>query len=153
MSPESAAIQHAISTTVVGMLHAIDARDWDAVRAAFADTVTTDYTSLFGGEVETQPADDLVGGWASFVPGFDATQHLAGPVVAEHDGATARARCAITATHCLGEARWIVGGHYALQLTTSAAGWKITHLTLETAFQDGDLDLPQQAAERAAATE
>jgi hypothetical protein len=135
------------------MLHAIDTRDWDAVRAAFADTVTTDYTSLFGGEVETQPADDLVDGWARFVPGFDATQHLAGPVVAEHDGATAHAHCAITATHCLGEARWIVGGHYALQLTTSATGWRITHLTLETAFQDGDRSLPQQAAERDPRTE
>jgi hypothetical protein len=40
----------AITNTVIGMLHAIGARDWPAVCAAVADTVTTDYTSLSGGE-------------------------------------------------------------------------------------------------------
>lgn len=139
----------AITNVVIGMLHAIDARDWNAVRAAFADTVTTDYTSLFGGEVETQSADALVDGWAAFLPGFDATQHLAGPLVVQVDGDTASARCAVTATHRIDSARWMVGGHYAIRLTQEEDGWGITHLTLDTAFEGGDRSLTEQAAERA----
>jgi hypothetical protein len=33
--------------TFTQMLHAIDAKDWDGVRNAFADRVTMDYSSLF----------------------------------------------------------------------------------------------------------
>jgi len=149
MSTPATDAHAAITNVVIGMLHAIDAQDWNAVRAAFADTVTTDYTSLFGGEVETPSADALVDGWAAFLPGFDATQHLAGPLVVQVEGTTASARCAVTATHRIGSARWTVGGHYALRLTREEDGWRITHLTLETAFEDGDRSLTEQAAERA----
>jgi hypothetical protein len=138
----------AITNTVIGMLHAIDSRNWDAVRAAFADTVTTDYTSLFGGEPQTQAADSLVGGWADFVPGFDATQHLAGPLVVEREGDTAQARCAITAKHRIDDSFWTVGGHYQIRLAKTNGAWKITHLTLDTAYEDGDRSLPERAAER-----
>jgi hypothetical protein len=44
------------------MLHAIDARDWDGVRAEFAEEVATDYTSLWGGEPATVSVDDLLAG-------------------------------------------------------------------------------------------
>jgi hypothetical protein len=138
----------AITDTVVGMLHAIDAQAWADVRAAFANTVTTDYTSLFGGETETQPADALVDGWAAFLPGFDATQHLAGPLVVEVDGDRARARCAVTAVHRIGDDRWTVGGHYAIRLARGSGAWRITHLTLDTAFETGDRALTERAAER-----
>ena len=40
---------------ITRMLHAIDRLDWPAVRDCFADVITTDYTSLWGGEVETCP--------------------------------------------------------------------------------------------------
>jgi hypothetical protein len=48
MSTPATDAHAAITNPVVGMLHAIDAQDWNAVRAAFADSVTTAYTSLFG---------------------------------------------------------------------------------------------------------
>ena len=71
----------AIADTVTGMLHAIDALDWKAVRSALADRVEMDYTSLFGGKPSIQNADDLVLGWQGLVPGFQATQHLLGPIL------------------------------------------------------------------------
>jgi hypothetical protein len=73
------------------MLHAIDALDWPAVRAAFAEQVRVDYTSLSGGEPETLPADDLVARWQGLLPGFDATQHMTGPVVLTDDDGDVRA--------------------------------------------------------------
>ena len=48
-------------TARLGLL--TDARDWPAVRALFCDGVEVDYTSLNGGEPETVPPTDLVGGW------------------------------------------------------------------------------------------
>lgn len=81
------------------MLHAIDRRDWEAVRAAFADT--------------------------------------------------AEARCAITAKHRIDDSFWTVGGHYQIQLEKNQDDWNITHLTLDTAYQDGDRGLTEQAAQRA----
>lgn len=52
-----------IAETVTGMLHTLDRRTWKGVHAALADTVTTDYTSLFGGEVESQSAETMVEDW------------------------------------------------------------------------------------------
>ena len=39
-----------------------------------ADEITTDYTSLFGGEPVTQSSQALVGSWAAFLPGSERTR-------------------------------------------------------------------------------
>jgi hypothetical protein len=65
---------------IAGWFLEIDRRHWVAVRAALTDEVDTDYSSLFGGTPERIPADDLVARWQSLLPGFDATQHLIGPI-------------------------------------------------------------------------
>lgn len=132
------------------MLHAIDTLDRGGVRDAFADHVRTDYTSLFGGEIQEQPVNDLLAGWWSLLPGFDATQHLTGPFAVDINGNRAAARCAVTATHRLGEGTWVVGGHYQINLIHQERDWVIEALTLETAFVDGDTNLPEQALERVA---
>lgn len=151
----------AIQDAVAAMLHAVDARDWGRVRAAFADTVYVDYTSLNGGEPSRQASADLVGGWEALLPGFDATQHLHGPLSVELDGDEARAVCAVTATHRLGGqtvagsanegdgAVWVVSGHYRMALRRSGGRWLITGLTLDTAYVAGDTSLPTRAQERA----
>ena len=140
----------AVAEGITRMLHAIDALDRDGVRAAFADSVRTDYTSLFGGEAQVQPVDDLLAGWWSLLPGFDATQHLTGPFVVNINDTHAAARCAVTGTHRLGDQSWVVGGHYQIDLIRQADNWLIESLTLETAFVDGDSSLPEQALERVA---
>jgi hypothetical protein len=55
------------------MLHAIDAKDWDGVRRAFADRVEIDYSSLLGVPAATVDADRQVAGWRAFASSFDAT--------------------------------------------------------------------------------
>jgi hypothetical protein len=104
------------------MLHAIDARDWAAVRASFADEVHTDYTSLWGGSPATQPVDELVSGWRDFAGGFAATQHLTGPVI-EVDGEW---HAHVQAHHWRDGQAWSVYGHYIARTTDD----KITSLTL-----------------------
>jgi hypothetical protein len=133
------------------MLHAIDALDWPAVRAAFAGQVRVDYTSLSGGEPETLPAGELIARWQGLLPGFDATQHLTGPVVLTDDGHEGvQADTHVRGYHHMrgaeGGETWGVYGHYAARL----ADGKITELTLQVFYQEGNLGLPALATERAA---
>ena len=147
--PDAARDRLAVAETVTGLLHAVDRRDWAAIRRVLADSVDVDYTSLFGGKPDSPAAEALIGTWRDLLPGFDSTQHLTGPIRARVEGATARATCAVTATHAFGEARWVVGGHYEMVLVQEGADWRITGITLRTAFVDGDRSLPDKARARA----
>lgn len=49
--------------TFTRMLHAIDAKDWDAVRREFADALDMDYRSLFGDPPMRVHADHQVAAW------------------------------------------------------------------------------------------
>lgn len=153
------------------LLHAADALDWAGVSAALAGEVLVDYTSLAGGEPETLSADDLIARWQGLLPGFDATQHLTGPVVLTDDGGPGvRADTHLTAYHHVAGAdggqtkqvqtepaqtkpaqtepaqTWVLHGHYTARLV----GGRIAALTLTVFYQEGNLDLPRIATERAA---
>jgi hypothetical protein len=133
--------------TLSRMLYAIDRLDWAEVRRCLADQIRIDYTELSGGEAETLAADDLIARWRGLLPGFDATQHMTGPVLLtrdEHPGL--RADTHVRAYHRLGGGTWAVHGHYVARI----AGGKITELTLQVFYQEGDLDLPATATQRAA---
>jgi hypothetical protein len=124
------------------MLHAVDARDFATARASFADEVHADYTSLWGGEAATVSGDVLIAGFRGIIPGFDATQHLTGPVITV-DG---QLETHVAAHHWLDGEVWVVHGHYV----ATVAGGKITGLTLVLHQQTGNLDLPARARARAA---
>jgi 3-phenylpropionate/cinnamic acid dioxygenase small subunit len=113
--------------------------------------VETDYTSLFGGEVVDQPADDLVlGTWRTVLTPLDATHHLLGPITVELRGESAIADCHVRAVHVCARAKsgaeWTVAGHYVFTLTSTAAGWKIRKMKLETSYQTGNTQLLKEAA-------
>lgn len=138
---------------VTTMLLAIDALDWRTVRAALAPRVTTDYTSLWGGEPEKMAADELVDRWRQLLTGFDATQHLTGPVVvtrADERGAT----CATTVRgyHHIatddGPATWMVAGRYEIGLDRGPDGWAVDAITLAVAYEEGDRGLVDVARRR-----
>ena len=131
------------------LLHAIDRRDWTAIAGVLAEQIRTDYTSLFGGSVRTQSARELIAAWRALLPGFDATQHLTGPVAADVSGDTARARCAATGVHCLGRDHWTVSGHYDMELTRTGNAWRISGITYLNVLVTGDETLPQKAQARA----
>ena len=138
----------AAEVVVSKMLFAVDRLDWPAVRAALADEVETDYTSLFGGTAERLAADTLVQRWQGLLPGFDATQHLTGPViVTASEGSRATAETHVRAYHYVEADMWMIAGHYVMQLERAAAGWKISSIRLDSYRQEGNRNLPAAAIE------
>ncbi|MGH4014276.1 MAG: nuclear transport factor 2 family protein [Pseudonocardiaceae bacterium] len=125
-----------VRDAVTRMLHAIDALDWPGVEAAFADELRIDYSSLFDGEPETVTTAELIARWRGLLPGFDATQHMTGPVIVSisAEGGAASADTHVRGYHHIADAQggsvWQVAGHYIMELVKQADRWKITSLTL-----------------------
>ena len=127
-----------------------DRHDWQRVRGAFADRVTLDYTSLWGGEPTTQSADDIVSQWRSFLPGFDATQHLVtNYAITAFDGRSAIMEADFQATHRIDADQWQLSGRYTYDLVSVDTGWKIRGLVMRWTHESGDRDLARRAGERA----
>jgi hypothetical protein len=140
-----------VRSVVAGVAHHIDSKRWAELRALYADDVLTDYTSLFGGEPQTQSGDALIAGWSGVLETV-ATQHLLGPIVVEFDGPRATARCHVRALHhaagAPGGELWEVLGHYVFTLSRGSAGWTISGMTLETFAQTGNTRLLAEAGAR-----
>ncbi|MCM3883489.1 nuclear transport factor 2 family protein [Frankia sp. R82] len=144
------------AAALISLLHGYDDLDWTRVRAALADEVVVDYTSVFGGRVETLGADALVRRWRAVLPGFDATQHITGPVLvsAEPGDATMHLEAQARAHHLMRgdptSSSWLIAGRYQLAVTpTVAGGWLITELTLHCFYEEGDRGLLALARSRA----
>jgi hypothetical protein len=135
---------------VVRFFHAVDDRDWQAVRAGLADEVGVDYSSLFGGGPERLAADELVARWRGLLPGFDGTQHLLGPLVITAAGDDATVDANVRGYHHLGGSTWLVAGRYTLTLRRADPAWRVAGIVLHTTYQEGDRSLAGQATARAA---
>jgi hypothetical protein len=134
----SAADQLAVTQTVTGVGLFADLRDWGVVGALLADEITTDYTSVFGGEVATASRADLLAQWRDTLGGFDATQHLITNVAVDGSGDEASTLSHVRATHWVGGRSWTVGGVYSHRLVRSPAGWQVTYMALRKAYEEGD---------------
>ncbi|WP_425085070.1 nuclear transport factor 2 family protein [Ruegeria profundi] len=140
-----------ISTAITDIAAGADRHDWTRVRSAFSDTVTTDYTSLWGGDPVTQSADELVAGWSAFLPGFDATHHMVtNHTVTSLSDQSATAQADFTATHRLDDALWVLGGRYDYELEKSDDRWLVTSMTMTAIWESGDRGLVALASQRAA---
>jgi hypothetical protein len=138
-----------VRRTVTNVVHFIDFHRWTELREQFADTVETDYTSLFGGEAQRQPGDALIEGWRGLLAPI-VTQHLLGPITVDVEGASAIAHCHVRAWHHAPDApggdEWMVAGHYVFELANARPTWKIKRMALETFYQTGNEALLQEAA-------
>ncbi|MEM9241880.1 MAG: nuclear transport factor 2 family protein [Pseudomonadota bacterium] len=144
--------QTGITRTLTDIAAGADRHDWDRVRAAFAESVTTDYSSLWGGDAITQSADALVAGWAGFLPGFDSTHHMvANHTITSASETDATAEADFTATHRLDDGLWVLGGRYTYALENTGDRWVVTSLTMTALWETGNRDLVAKAGERAAA--
>jgi hypothetical protein len=127
---------------------------WDKlVSEVFADTVTVDYISLFGGESQTMSSKDLIAGWRTVLPGFECTQHLLSNHQVFITGDKAAALAYVRAHHRLpnktGGDTWVVGGYYDYELTRSNNGWRVTLMKLNVQYTEGNQNLLVLAQEAA----
>lgn len=140
-----------ISTAITDIAAGADRHDWTRVRGAFGDTVTTDYTSLWGGDPVTQPADELVESWSAFLPGFDVTHHMVtNHTITSLSDTSATAQADFTATHRLDDGLWVLGGRYDYELEKSDDRWVVTSMTMTALWETGDRNLVSLAGQRAA---
>jgi hypothetical protein len=154
MSRRMSPIETYATNVVTTLLHAVDALDWSTIRASLTPRVTIDYTSLWGGEPETLDADELIDRWRQLLTGFDATQHLTGPVVltgvGEDDG-TATCAATVRGYHHVADEEggtWMCAGRYDIALDRSVDGWRVSAITLTVAYEDGNRNLVGVARER-----
>ena len=137
----------AITRLIAELCLKIDHQDWEALTALFCPQVITDYTSLFGGEIQHQNSVDLIEGWKKFLPNtFHSTVHLVGlPAIhfSPNNHNTATVHAPVTAWHNYEDGiandskQWIVGGHYLIEAENSRDQWLIRSLTLEARWQKG----------------
>ncbi len=135
--------------TVTGLFIATDQRNWQQVAQLFDDQVILDYSSMNGNPASTMTPDQIISAWKSILPGFEHTHHQLGNLVASGDKTTAEVFCYGTANHFLpdnGGSVWTVVGTYNFQLAKKATGqWKISSMTFNFKYQDGNTALPEKA--------
>jgi hypothetical protein len=130
---------------------AVDLARYELAEAAFAPSVTIDYTSLWGGEPQTISPAELMDAWRALVPGFDATWHELQNVTSNVTGERATATALVDARHWLGGKLWRVIGRYDWALERQNGLWTVTRMVLILDQETGDRGLVAEAAERAQA--
>ncbi|MCT4657259.1 MAG: nuclear transport factor 2 family protein [Cohaesibacter sp.] len=138
-----------ISRAITDIAAGADRGDWERVRNVFANTVETDYTSLWGGKSVSQSADELVKTWSGFLPGFDITHHMVtNHTVKSVVGNKAWAEADFIATHRIDQDFWTLGGRYSYELVKSDGRWLVSALTMTSLWETGDRGLVGRAADR-----
>jgi hypothetical protein len=140
----------AVRTVVARIAHTIDGRHWSDLRALYADEVTIDYTSLFGGDVQRQAGDGLIAAWRQMLSPLDATQHLVGAIDVRLNDGGAVAECHVRGYHVCARApggpEWMVSGQWMIDLAEVDHRWLVTGMTLRTFYQTGNRNVLAEAA-------
>lgn len=132
--------------TVGRFFRAVDTRDWDMIGSILADQVDVDYTSVFGGQPERLTGVELAERWRRMLPGFDATQHLVGPLLESGGGVV---ECNVRGYHHLDGQTWMVAGWYTLTLIEVDGRTRVAGIDLAASYETGSRDLVDRAQRRA----
>lgn len=142
-----------ITNACLGIFIQTDARRWDRIEAIFAPQVLLDYSSMSGEPAASMRPDQITTAWKQVLPGFDQTHHQIGNIIVTGRGADADLFCYGTATHYLadqpGGSIWTVVGTYDFHLVQIDSDWRVDRMTFNLKYQDGNLNLPNLAGERA----
>lgn len=133
--------RHAVVEVCTRMAWHADQREWEELRAVFADEVRLDYTSLNGGEPAVLSPAQVVDSWSRVLGGFDATQHLIANHLVTLQGDTAVCTASFQATHRLPDLSgplWTLGGTYRFDLVRTGGGWKIRGVVMTAQWADGN---------------
>ncbi|WP_306372023.1 nuclear transport factor 2 family protein [Nocardia sp. CC216A] len=99
---------------------------------------------------------DFLAGLRGFLPGFDATRHLLGPIVVELDSettATARSHARVThvLTEAVGERIWVIGCRYTIGLTRRNDTWLLSSSRVRISYEEDSRELETTARQRVTA--
>jgi len=139
-----------IKTTLEAMAVLADQNRFAALEEIFADHVTVDYTSLFGGTAAPIGVKKLMTQWASFLPGFEVTRHNLSNIKVDAGRTFAVASADIRAEHYVEGLFWEITGTYDYELIRDKEAWKIAGLTLNFKKESGTRDVLALAGKRAA---
>ncbi|SDF61066.1 hypothetical protein SAMN05216464_12189 [Mucilaginibacter pineti] len=134
-----------IVAAITNLFKGADARDWELVQSVMAPSVFVDYTSMKGGEAETQTPEQVVAGWADFLPGFDSTNHQLSSFKVQLHGHEAEAQYSTTADHFIGSEVWTVIATYQTKLVKENSKWLINYHKINYDRQSGNTSLPKMA--------
>jgi hypothetical protein len=136
-----------IINTVTAIFNGADARDWQKVKAAFADEVLLDYSSMNGNPAAQITSDQIIAAWSSFLPGFDKTHHNVFDFKVDQSDDMANVHFTGIADHFIGESKWTVEGTYDVEAIRKGDSWQVSKFRLNFEKQSGETSLPQKAAE------
>lgn len=137
-----------IQETISKMFINSDNQNWTEVEAQFAPKVTLDYSSMTGNLAEKVSPTDITTGWKTILPGFTYTHHQIGNFITKINGNKANSFCYGTATHYLEDDNgnvWTVVGSYDFDLEKVDDSWKITSMTFNYKYQNGNSKLIENA--------
>ncbi|WP_413670569.1 nuclear transport factor 2 family protein [Mucilaginibacter sp. Mucisp86] len=137
-----------IIETITALFAGADERDWGKVKNALAENVELDYSSMTGNPASTVTSEDIITAWRGFLPGFDETHHQLADFYVMQNGSAALVHYYGKADHFIGDELWTVEGTYDTELIESNDKWIIAKHKLNLIKQDGNMDLPAQAAAR-----
>ena len=132
----------------------VDERDWEAWAEIFADPLETDFSGIDPAfEPTTLARADHVRGTRAVLEQFDATHHVITNVQVDVSGDEAAARAVLCAEHWLdglgGSPRYTMFGVYENRFRRTAAGWKLSRLTLRLRRTEGNAEVWAEALRRA----
>jgi len=120
----------------------IDDRDWTSLGELFDETVTTDYTSVFGGKPTVSPGREFAQFLGSVLGQLSGTQHLVTNhrVWATEDGATCVSQ--VQASHVVnsrdGGPMWTGSGDYRIDLVRRDGDWRIAGYAFFSSWNTGN---------------
>lgn len=136
MTPEEIADRIEIDDLLTAYAVAVDARDWDAVAALFADGAVLDYSAFDGPRAG---AIEAIAWVAEGLSGFPVSQHLVTNrqvwLAVDGDLDTARARCEVFNPMVDSDGTVVqVGGSYEDRLVRTPAGWRFAERVARPAW-------------------
>ena len=140
--------QSQVQTTVTTLFVATDQQDWSMVEEQFADMVNLDYSSMTGNPATEISPSEITSGWKTVLPGFTHTHHQLGNFTTTIENNKAHVFVYGTASHFLEDENgnvWTVIGSYDFDLKKIGNDWKVTSMTFNYKFQDGNSGLIQKA--------
>jgi fermentation-respiration switch protein FrsA (DUF1100 family)/ketosteroid isomerase-like protein len=134
-----------VKQTIVDLINAVDAKQWQQAQSEMTANIFTDYSSLFGQPGAEVTSGELVGGWQNLLQNA-STHHILSNFDISVEGNTATAYSHVYASHVAdGIDYWDVYGRYVHKLVKQQGDWKINSMTLLTHGQKGNPNFVQEA--------